>query len=374
MIPKIDLDIKGRAEDTKVVVAMSGGVDSSVAAALVKNSGYSVIGITLQLYDYGSSAIKKGSCCAGQDIFDARKVAADLEIPHFVLNYEDIFRNKVINSFSESYQKGETPIPCVLCNEKVKFDDLFLAAKDLDAKALVTGHYIITNNNNNERQMYRALDKEKDQSYFLFKTTKEQLDFLRFPLGTFKKTDIRNIAEEIGLSVSDKPDSQDICFVPEGKYSEVLKKIDPKNLKPGYLKLTNGKIVGEHEGIINFTIGQRKGLGVALGDPLYVIEINPENHDVILGSKEDLKRKNIYIRDLNWIGDNKLEKNDNKKIKVMAKIRSTQEPVYASLFFDKGKMCVNFDENIEGVSPGQACVFYDSKNASRVLGGGWISG
>ena len=260
MLPRIDLDIEGIPKETKVVVAMSGGVDSSVAAALVKNAGYAVIGITLKLYDTGLTTGKRGSCCAGQDIQDARKVAADLKIPHYVLNYEDIFKEKVINSFSESYKKGETPIPCVLCNERVKFDDLFEAAKGLNAKALVTGHYIITTTVNDSRQMYRAKDAEKDQSYFLFKTTKKQLDFLRFPLGSFNKSEIRGFAKQIGLTVSDKPDSQDICFVPQGKYTDVLKKIDPKNLKPGHFKSIDGSIIGTHEGIVNFTIGQRKAL------------------------------------------------------------------------------------------------------------------
>jgi len=373
MLPIIDLDIKGKPKETKVVVAMSGGVDSSVAAALVKNAGYSTIGITLQLYDSGPSNGKKGSCCAGQDIQDARKVAADLEISHYVLNYEDVFKEKVINSFSESYQKGETPIPCVLCNERVKFDDLFEAAKGLNAKALVTGHYIITQGYDHNRQMYRAKDSEKDQSYFLFKTTKEQLEFLRFPLGAFKKSEIRSFAKEIGLSVSDKPDSQDICFVPDGKYADVLKKIDPNNLKPGYLKSVDGSILGQHEGIVNFTIGQRKGLGVATGTPLYVIDINSDTYDVILGSKDDLRRRDIYVRDVNWIGDDDITQIENKKIRIKAKIRSSQEPKLANLFFSNKRLCINFDEDVEGVSPGQACVFYDANNSSRVLGGGWIT-
>ena len=373
MIPKVDLDIKNKHKKGRVVVAMSGGVDSSVAAALVKKSGYETIGITLQLYDDSGSSKKKGSCCAGQDIHDAKKVASKLKIPHYVLDYEKIFREKVINDFASAYEKGETPIPCVLCNEKVKFDDLFEAAKGLNAKALITGHYIISQVFEQNRQLHRAKDSEKDQSYFLFKTTKEQLEFLRFPLGSFKKSEIRGFAKEIGLTVSDKPDSQDICFVPDGKYTEVLKRIDPNNLKPGQLKSIDGNVLGTHQGIVNFTIGQRKGIGVATGVPLYVIEINPENHDVILGSKEDLRKRNIYIRDVNWIGGNEFNKMGNKKIKIKAKIRSTQEPKLANLFISNKGLCVNFEEEVEGVSPGQACVFYDINNSSRVLGGGWIT-
>ena len=373
MIPKINLDLPKGPEKSKVVVAMSGGVDSSTSAALVKASGYSVIGITLQLYNHGAAVNKKGSCCSGQDIYDAREVASDLGIPHYVLDYQDLFKRKVIDDFANSYRIGETPIPCVLCNEKVKFDDLYKTAKDLGADALVTGHYILTNEGKNGRQMFRAKDIEKDQSYFLFKTTKEQLDFLRFPLGSFKKDEIREIAREIGLTVSDKPDSQDICFVPNGKYSEVLKKINPDNLKPGLLLDTIGNVLGNHEGIVNFTIGQRKGLGISSCDPLYVVKIDAENQNVVVGSKEDLKKRNIKIRDMNWIGDEKLGNNSIKEIKIKAKIRSTQEPEPARLCFEHGKVHVNFDDHVEGVSPGQACVFYDFKNSTRVLGGGWIT-
>ena len=373
MIPKINLDLPKGPEKSKVVVAMSGGVDSSTSAALVKASGYSVIGITLQLYNHGAAINKKGSCCSGQDIYDAREVASDLGIPHYVLDYQDLFKRKVIDDFANSYRIGETPIPCVLCNEKVKFDDLYKTAKDLGADALVTGHYILTNEGKNGRQMFRAKDIKKDQSYFLFKTTKEQLDFLRFPLGSFKKDEIREIAREIGLAVSEKPDSQDICFVPNGKYSEVLKKINPDNLKPGLLLDTSGNVLGNHEGIVNFTVGQRRGLGISSGDPLYVVKIDAENQNVVVGSKEDLKKRNIQIRDLNWIGDEKLGNNSIKEIKIRAKIRSTQEPKPARLCFEQGKVHVNFDDHVEGVSPGQACVFYDFKNSTRVLGGGWIT-
>ena len=267
MVPKINLDINNSDEKGRIVVAMSGGVDSSVAAALVKLSGYETIGITLQLYDSGSSPKKKGSCCAGQDIHDAKKVASSLDIPHYVLNYEEIFKKKVIDDFALSYERGETPIPCVLCNEKVKFDDLFEVAKDLDADALVTGHYISSKEGKLGREMYRAKDIDRDQSYFLFKTTREQLEFLRFPLGGFTKPEIRKIADELDLAVSQKPDSQDICFVPDGKYSNVLSKLKPEGYTKGRIVSKDGDFLADHDGIVNFTIGQRRGLGLAIGEP-----------------------------------------------------------------------------------------------------------
>tara|TARA_B100001142_G_scaffold194011_1_gene192977 strand:+ start:1990 stop:3120 length:1131 start_codon:yes stop_codon:yes gene_type:complete len=370
MIPKINLDISNSDKKGRVVVAMSGGVDSSVAAALAKLSGYETIGVTLQLYDSGSSPKKKGSCCAGQDIHDAKKVASSLEIPHYVLNYEEIFKKKVIDDFALSYERGETPIPCVLCNEKVKFDDLFKVAKDLEADALVTGHYISSQEGKMGREMYRAKDIDRDQSYFLFKTTREQLEFLRFPLGGFTKPEIRKIADELGLVVSQKPDSQDICFVPDGKYSNVLSKLKPEGYKKGRIVSKEGDFLGDHDGIVNFTIGQRRGLGLAIGEPLYVIDIDPISLDVTVGSKEDLKKEILHLRDVNWIGD---EDFINKSYKVKVKIGSTLNLEGANLISEGNSISVKLDSGIrEGISPGQACVFYDDHNSSRVLGGGWI--
>ena len=370
MIPKIDLDISNSLKKGRVVVAMSGGVDSSVAAALAKSSGYDTRGVTLQLYDSGSSPKKKGSCCAGQDIHDAKKVASSLNIPHYVLDYEKIFKKKVIDDFALSYERGETPIPCVLCNEKVKFDDLFKVAKDLDADALVTGHYISSQEGKMGREMYRAKDIDRDQSYFLFKTTREQLDFLRFPLGKFTKPEIRTIAEEMGLSVSQKPDSQDICFVPDGKYSNVLSKLKPEGYKKGKIISKKGDFLADHDGIVNFTIGQRRGLGLATGEPLYVIDINPISLDVTVGSKDDLKKEILHLRDVNWIGDDEFS---NQTLKVKVKIGSTLNLEGANLVSKGKNVSVKLDSGLrEGISPGQACVFYDNKNSSRVLGGGWI--
>jgi tRNA-specific 2-thiouridylase len=370
MIPKINLDISNSDKKGRVVVAMSGGVDSSVAAALAKLSGYETIGVTLQLYDSGSSPKKKGSCCAGQDIHDAKKVASSLEIPHYVLNYEEIFKKKVIDDFALSYERGETPIPCVLCNEKVKFDDLFKVAKDLEADALVTGHYISSQEGKMGREMYRAKDIDRDQSYFLFKTTREQLEFLRFPLGGFTKPEIRKIADELGLFVSQKPDSQDICFVPDGKYSNVLSKLKPEGYKKGRIVSKEGDFLADHDGIVNFTIGQRRGLGLATGEPLYVIDIDPISLDVTVGSKEDLKKEILHLRDVNWIGD---EDFINKSYKVKVKIGSTLNLEGANLISEGNSISVKLDSGIrEGISPGQACVFYDDHNSSRVLGGGWI--
>jgi tRNA-specific 2-thiouridylase len=370
MLPKIDLDIKNKTKKGRVVVAMSGGVDSSVAAALVKASGYEVIGITLQLYDDSSSPKKKGSCCAGQDIHDAKKVASTLKIPHYVLDYEKIFKEKVINDFASSYEKGETPIPCVLCNERVKFDDLFDVAKDLNADALVTGHYINSVEGKNGREMYRARDIEKDQSYFLFKTTREQLNFLRFPLGNFTKPEIRKIAQDIGLEVSEKPDSQDICFVPDGDYKNVLEKLNPNGHIKGKIISKKGEILAEHNGIVNFTIGQRRGLGLAIGEPLYVVDINPASYDVTVGTKEDLKKETIHIKDINWLGDDQFS---NKIRKVKVKVGSTLDLENADIISEGNIISVKLESGLrEGISPGQACVFYDFQNSSRVLGGGWI--
>ena len=370
MIPKVDLGISKKAKKARVIVAMSGGVDSSVAAALVKASGYETIGITLQLYDDSTSPKKKGSCCAGQDIHDAKKVASSLKIPHYVLDYEKIFKEKVIKDFALSYEKGETPIPCVLCNEKIKFEDLFNVAKDLNADALVTGHYIKSVEGKNGREMYRAKDIERDQSYFLFKTTKEQLNFLRFPLGGFTKLEIRKIAKDIGLVVSEKPDSQDICFVPDGDYSNILKKLNPNGHKKGRIISKAGEVLAKHDGIINFTIGQRRGLGVAIGEPLYVIDINPSTYDVTVGTKDDLKKETLYIKDINWLGDGQFA---DKTHRVKVKVGSTLDLENADIVSKGKNISVKLDSGLrEGISPGQACVFYDIENSSRVLGGGWI--
>ena len=370
MIPQINLDISNSDKKGRIVVAMSGGVDSSVAAALVKLSGYETVGVTLQLYDSGSSPKKKGSCCAGQDIHDAKKVASSLDIPHYVLNYEEIFKKKVIDDFALSYERGETPIPCVLCNEKVKFDDLFDVAKDLNAEALVTGHYISSKEGKKGREMYRARDIDRDQSYFLFKTTREQLEFLRFPLGGFTKPEIRKIADELDLVVSQKPDSQDICFVPDGKYSNILSKLKPEGFKKGRIISKNGDFLADHNGIVNFTIGQRRGLGLAIGEPLYVVDIDPISLDVTVGSKEDLRKEILHLRDVNWIGD---EDFINRSFKLKVKIGSTLNLEGASLISQGDKVSVKLDSGLrEGISPGQACVFYDDHNSSRVLGGGWI--
>ena len=354
---------------TKVVVAMSGGVDSSTVAGLMKSEGYSVVGVTLKLYDDVKSTKGNRQCCAGQDILDAKRVAQQLNIEHKILYYQKKFKKDVIDSFIASYEAGETPIPCVQCNQTVKFRDLYLYAKELDADALVTGHYVNRIQRNGDAEMYRALDLTRDQSYFLFNTTQEQLNYLRFPLGRLQKKETRKIASELKLNVADKPDSQDICFVPNGDYSAVIKKFKPKSFADGDILDINGKIIGKHQGIINFTIGQRKGIGVSHKEPLYVVDIKSAENKVIVGSKEDILIKKIYLRDLNLLSD--IEKyNENLFIKV----RSTGKFIKAKVKLKKSEAEVNLQEDEAGVSPGQACVFY-SKNelGDKVLGGGWIA-
>ena len=376
-LPDIDLGLSevGSSREMRatqrVVVAMSGGVDSSVAAALVKSAGYDTIGITLQLYDHGEAVKRKGACCAGQDIHDARNVAASLDIPHYVLDYESLFRESVINNFADTYLSGHTPIPCVRCNETVKFKDLLTTAKDLGAEALVTGHYIETSFNDGQWQMRRPVDEKRDQSYFLFSTTPEQLSFLRFPLAHLTKNEIREFAAKLALPVADKPDSQDICFVPNGDYATVIERLRPDCSLPGEIVDMDGNILGQHQGVLHYTVGQRRGLGVAIGEPLYVVRIDADKRQVIVGPKDALARRTIMLDEVNWLGGEML----SDPIDVKVKIRSTGSPVRANLTLLQGQRAeVSLDIPEEGVSPGQACVFYgaDEGPAARVLGGGWI--
>ena len=376
-LPDIDLELSqgGLSREMRatqrVVVAMSGGVDSSVAAALVKSAGYDTIGITLQLYDHGEAVKRKGACCAGQDIHDARNVAASLDIPHYVLDYESLFRESVIDNFADTYLSGHTPIPCVRCNETVKFKDLLTTAKDLGAEALVTGHYIETSFNDGQWQMRRPVDEKRDQSYFLFSTTPEQLSFLRFPLAYLTKNEIREFAAKLALPVADKPDSQDICFVPNGDYATVIERLRPDCSLPGEIVDMDGNILGQHQGVLHYTVGQRRGLGVAIGEPLYVVHIDADKRQVIVGPKDALARRTIMLDEVNWLGGEML----SDPIDVKVKIRSTGSPVRANLTLLQGQRAeVSLDIPEEGVSPGQACVFYgaDEGPAARVLGGGWI--
>ena len=362
------LGINKPKKETKVVVAMSGGVDSSVVAALMKEEGYDVTGITLKLYDDIKQSKEGRQCCAGQDILDAKRVSENINIKHEILFYQKKFKSEVIDSFIDSYVAGETPIPCVQCNQTVKFRDLFKYAKDLKADALVTGHYVTRVQNNGHANMYRAKDQNRDQSYFLFSTTQEQLDFLRFPLGEIDKSETRAIAEKLKLNVAQKPDSQDICFVPNGDYASVIKKFRPESFNVGKILDTSGKQIGMHEGIINYTIGQRKGIKISSERPLYVINIDAENNTVIVGSKECLEIKNIKLRDLNILGSKK-EFDTNINIKV----RSTGRLLKAKISLLDNYANVEILDNETGISPGQACVFYSTDDlGDKVLGGGWI--
>ena len=364
------LGINKPKKETKVVVAMSGGVDSSVVAALMKQEGYDVTGITLKLYDDSKQSREGRQCCAGQDILDAKRVASKLGIEHKILYYQSKFKQGVIDNFIDSYLKGETPIPCVQCNQTVKFKDLFEVSKELKADALITGHYVKSVTENDETNMYRAIDENRDQSYFLFNTTREQLNYLRFPLGDMLKNETRAIAKKLDLNVADKPDSQDICFVPNGDYASVIQKFRPDSFQKGNIKNLEGKVIGVHDGIINFTIGQRKGIKVSDKDPLYVLKINSEKNEIIVGSKENLGKKIINIKNINLLAHkNELDRN------ILVKVRSTGKLLDAKINLKENNSAeVNLDELENGISPGQACVFYSQDQLGyKVLGGGWIT-
>jgi tRNA-specific 2-thiouridylase len=363
------IGINKKPEETTVVVAMSGGVDSSTVAGMMKKDGYNVIGITLKLYNDGKEVATSKQCCSGQDIMDAKRVAHTLGIEHKILYYQDKFKQGVIDSFVDSYLKGETPIPCVQCNQTVKFKDLFKVSKDLKADALITGHYVKSITSENETNMYRAIDENRDQSYILFNTTREQLNYLRFPLGGMLKDETRSIAKRLDLNVADKPDSQDICFVPNGDYASVIRKFRPDSLKKGNIKNLEGKVIGVHDGIINFTIGQRKGIKVSDAEPLYVLKINSDKNEITVGSREKLGKRKINIKDLNLL----VNKSDLNK-DILVKVRSTGKLLNAKIDLKENNSAeVNLRDLEDGISPGQACVFYElDQKGYKVLGGGWI--
>lgn len=371
----LGMDLPGNPADRRVVVAMSGGVDSSVVAGLLAARGYDVIGLTLQLYDHGEAVHRAGSCCAGQDIHDARRVAEKLNIPHYVLDYESRFRDSVIDRFVESYLAGETPVPCVDCNRTVKFRDLLATAQDLGADALATGHYVVSKPlENGHRGLYRAHDPDRDQSYFLYATTQDQLDILRFPLGSMPKSQTRALARYFDLTVAEKSDSQDICFVPQGRYTDLIEKLRPEARNPGEIVHEDGRVLGQHQGVIDFTVGQRKGLGLAVGDPLYVLRLDAVQARVIVGPREALATRLIRLRDVNWLGAGNLTDLPVTGVPIAVRVRSSRPPQPATLFWRNGGVEIALATGEMGVSPGQACVFYETDDdRSRVLGGGTIT-
>ncbi|MFO1142635.1 MAG: tRNA 2-thiouridine(34) synthase MnmA [Amaricoccus sp.] len=368
------LGVAKAREATRVVVAMSGGVDSSVVAAMLADDGYDVVGVTLQLYDQGAAAGRKGACCAGRDIHDARRVAEAVGFPHYVLDYEDRFRAAVVEEFADAYLAGATPVPCIRCNERVKFRDLLDTARDLDADAMATGHYVRRIDGPMGPELHRAADAARDQSYFLFSTTREQLGFLRFPLGGLaSKAETRALAARYGLAVADKPDSQDICFVPDGSYSAIIEKLRPGAAEPGAIVHLDGRVLGRHAGVIRYTVGQRRGLGIGGGEPLFVVRLDPDARRVVVGPREALARRTVTVNEVNWLGDGAFEAAPEGGWEVEVRVRSTRPPRPARIHpHGPHQARVELLAAEEGVAPGQACVFY-APEGTRVLGGGWIA-